>query len=160
MSPGQSQSKLLQRQKQIDYGKNTVGYEKYLQLVPKSKRGPTDPKTPNIYVSNSKRAFDGMVKKWRRELHRYDRENIRNFQVSSSFDDYAVVYSAETSCILKKYHITPVRKHSEFHVKKVGKVLKVLKCSYCRTSPRATLFFWCKLLNSQRGTCSLLYTLM
>ena len=68
MSPGQSQSKLLQRQKQIDYGKNTVGYEKYLQLVPKSKRGPTDPKTPNIYVSNSKRAFDGMVKKWRREL--------------------------------------------------------------------------------------------
>ena len=54
MSPGQSQSKLLQRQKQIDYGKNTVGYEKYLQLVPKSKRGPTDPKTPNIYVSNLK----------------------------------------------------------------------------------------------------------
>ena len=99
MSPGQSQSKLLQRQKQIDYGKNTVGYEKYLQLVPKSKRGPTDPKTPNIYVSNSKRAFDGMVKKWRRELHRYDRENIRNFQVSSSFDDYAVVCSAETSCM-------------------------------------------------------------
>ena len=86
----------------------------------------------------------------RRELHRYDRENIRNFQVSSSFDDYAVVYSAETSCMrrcccvsttnIEKISHNSSQKALRFHVKKVGKVLKVLKCSYCRTSTRATLF--------------------
>lgn len=96
MSHGRGQSKALQRQKQIDYGKNTVGYEKYLKLVPKSKRGPTDPKTPNIYISMSKRAFDGMVKKWRRELHRYDRENVGAFQ-GNSLDECAEVYSADRS---------------------------------------------------------------
>jgi len=96
MSQRPSQSKILQRQKQIDYGKNTVGYEKYLKLVPRSKRGPTDPKTPNIYISNSKRAFDGIVKKWRRELHRYDRENVGNFLVNNS-EECAMAYSPEAS---------------------------------------------------------------
>jgi len=96
MSQRPSQSKILQRQKQIDYGKNTVGYEKYLKLVPRSKRGPTDPKTPNIYISNSKRAFDGIVKKWRRELHRYDRENVGNFLVNNS-EECAMAYSPEVS---------------------------------------------------------------
>lgn len=27
--------RLAQRQKQIDYGKNTLGYQRYLQLIPK-----------------------------------------------------------------------------------------------------------------------------
>lgn len=76
--------------------KNTVGYEKYLKLVPRSKRGPTDPKTPNIYISNSKRAFDGIVKKWRRELHRYDRENVGNFLVNNS-EECTMAYSPGAS---------------------------------------------------------------
>lgn len=61
-----------QRQKQIDYGKNTLGYQRYTKEVPREKRGKADPCTPDIHSNVSKRAFDGQVKVWRRCLHMYD----------------------------------------------------------------------------------------
>jgi len=64
--------RLNSRQKQIDYGKNTVGYEKYLLEVPKNMRKKGDPKTPDKYQKCSKRSWDGQIKKWRRQLHQYD----------------------------------------------------------------------------------------
>ncbi|GLJ40568.1 hypothetical protein SUGI_0837350 [Cryptomeria japonica] len=66
------QHKLSQRQKQIDYGKNTLGYERYLELVPRNKRLKNDPHTPEIKQVCSKRSWDGQVKKWRRRLHEFD----------------------------------------------------------------------------------------
>lgn len=64
--------KLDQRQKQIDFGKNTLGYAAYLRDIPRHQRSPEDPVTPDKSKGCSKRAFDGMIKKWRRELHRWD----------------------------------------------------------------------------------------
>ena len=64
--------KLNQRQRQIDYGKNTLGYARYLELVAKSDRKASDARTPDIHAPLSKRAFDGVVRKWRRFLHAYD----------------------------------------------------------------------------------------
>ncbi|KAH9315406.1 hypothetical protein KI387_024033 [Taxus chinensis] len=64
--------KLTQRQKQIDYGKNTLGYERYLELVPRNRRLKGDPQTPEIKQVCSKRSWDGQVKKWRRRLHEFD----------------------------------------------------------------------------------------
>ena len=64
--------KLRQRQRQIDYGKNTLGYARYRELVAKSARRSSDAWTPNIRAGMSKRAFDGAVRKWRRLLHAYD----------------------------------------------------------------------------------------
>ncbi|KAL4421471.1 hypothetical protein ABPG75_010762 [Micractinium tetrahymenae] len=65
--------RLAQRQKQIDMGKNTLGYQRYRQAVPREKRNrKTDPITPNVYQVCSKRAFEGQVKKWRRMLHSWD----------------------------------------------------------------------------------------
>ena len=64
--------RLAIRQKQIDYGKNTVGYDAYVELVPRDRRGLTDPQTPDIRSSCSRRSWDGQIKKWRRLLHAYD----------------------------------------------------------------------------------------
>ncbi|GAB4822709.1 hypothetical protein N2152v2_009755 [Parachlorella kessleri] len=65
--------RIAQRQKQIDLGKNTLGYQRYRQQVPRDKRrARQDPGTPDVYQIASKRSFDGQVKKWRRMLHEWD----------------------------------------------------------------------------------------
>ncbi|KAL4855654.1 IMPACT family member in pol 5'region [Chlorella vulgaris] len=57
--------RLAQRQKQIDLGKNTLGYQQ-------GRNKKQDPMTPDVYQMCSKRAFEGQVKKWRRQLHTWD----------------------------------------------------------------------------------------
>ena len=66
--------RLSQRRKEIAYGKNTLGYERYLRMVPKEKRRhPRDhPPTPDPTRKYSKRQFDGIVRAWRRKLHDWD----------------------------------------------------------------------------------------
>lgn len=66
---------LSRRQKQIDYGKNTVAYERYVEMVPRSERTRDHPRTPNKYGKYSRRAFDGLVRIWRKQLHYYDPPN-------------------------------------------------------------------------------------
>lgn len=63
---------LVRRQKQIDYGKNTLCYENYLKQVPKEKRTKDHPKTPPKHIKYSRRAWDGVVKVWRKQLHCFD----------------------------------------------------------------------------------------
>ncbi|EDX15868.1 GD15074 [Drosophila simulans] len=63
---------LSRRQKQIDYGKNTAAYERYVEMVPKAERTRDHPRTPNKHGKYSRRAFDGLVKIWRKSLHIYD----------------------------------------------------------------------------------------
>ncbi|KAK9509188.1 hypothetical protein O3M35_006556 [Rhynocoris fuscipes] len=63
---------ISRRQKQIDYGKNTIGYERYRQLVPKESRKKMHPRTPPLNLKFSRRAWDGLVKVWRQRLHFWD----------------------------------------------------------------------------------------
>ncbi|CAH4028486.1 histone RNA hairpin-binding protein [Pieris brassicae] len=63
---------LQRRQKQIDYGKNTVGYQNYLSEVSISDRAKDHPKTPDKYSKYSRRSWDMLIKIWRKKLHEYD----------------------------------------------------------------------------------------
>ena len=54
--------RLEQRQKKIEMGKNTLGYENYLRQVPKHRRKRGDPQTPDIHMVASKRQWDGIAK--------------------------------------------------------------------------------------------------
>jgi len=66
------------RQKDIDYGKNTMGYQNYVELVPKEKREKSDPRTPEKFIKYSRRSWDQQVKLWRLKLHAYDPNDGEN----------------------------------------------------------------------------------
>jgi len=79
--------RIAQRQKQLDIGKNTPGYARYLEAVPKNQRKKGDPKTPNKYQVCSKRSWDGQVRKWRRQLHVYDPPGLADSTADQDLDD-------------------------------------------------------------------------
>lgn len=80
------QHKLQQRQKQIDFGKNTIAYMRYSSEVRRRDRLPSDPWTPDIAEPYSKRCFDGKVKDWRRKLHLWENQHPAEVPGSTTSD--------------------------------------------------------------------------
>ena len=87
-------ARLQARLKQISYGKNTTGYDNYIQAVPKHLRqGYTQhPRTPDPTEKQSKRSFDGRIKAWRRMLHTFDPAYLEvGDDLESKFDSTLLV---------------------------------------------------------------------
>ncbi|CAH8572620.1 unnamed protein product [Dicrocoelium dendriticum] len=81
------QLELLRRQKDIDMGKVTERYAEYVLSIPKPERARHHPRTPNKFRKVSRRAWDGMIRKWRKHLHNFDDANFEESwrSLSSSY---------------------------------------------------------------------------
>jgi len=74
------------RQRQVDIGKARSEYIRYESFVPKERRTPTRPRTPDPSARVSKRQFDRQLSEWRRLLHEYDDPNAPPEEESPAAD--------------------------------------------------------------------------
>ncbi|CEM35378.1 unnamed protein product [Vitrella brassicaformis CCMP3155] len=66
------QNRAKKRTFQVVLVKKTEGYRNYVRLVPKHRRGPFDPKTPDAAARVSNKQFNDQLSFWRQALHMYD----------------------------------------------------------------------------------------
>ena len=60
---------LVRRAKQIESGRNTAVYDRYVKTVEKEDRAGWMPRTPDMNRKYSRRHWDGMVKEWKKSIH-------------------------------------------------------------------------------------------
>lgn len=86
---------IRRRQKQIDYGKNTIGYQNYIKKVTPNRRNRKDIFTPNKFCKFSRRSWDQQIKIWRKRIHEYDEptsisdasnERVHTFKKTLNFE--------------------------------------------------------------------------
>ncbi|CAH8832234.1 unnamed protein product [Trichobilharzia szidati] len=90
------QMELLRRQKDIDMGKVTERYAEYVLSIPKPERQKYHPRTPNKFRKVSRRAWDGMIRKWRKHLHNFDDLNFEDTWRSLSTADLSSNFSGSS----------------------------------------------------------------
>ena len=73
----------------VMFGKNTAGYDEYCKQVPREKRRLRcleHPQTPPHTLDIPNRRWQGMVKAWRRALHKFDPPDLKDADVHKPQD--------------------------------------------------------------------------
>ncbi|CAH8456673.1 unnamed protein product [Schistosoma turkestanicum] len=117
------QMELLRRQKDIDMGKVTERYAEYVLSIPKPERQKYHPRTPNKFRKVSRRAWDGMIRKWRKHLHNFDDLNFEDTwrslstDLSSNFSGSSWVLgsgaSSDTENVNPETYCIPLANHNQ-----------------------------------------------
>ena len=105
-----------QRLKQITWGKNTLGYDRYTALVPRHERrrdDATTPVTPDHTRVLAKRRWDGLVSAWRRALHAYDPPVAAAAAVQPLAAQHAAVAEAEAALAALRRRVSAARAAEE-----------------------------------------------
>lgn len=95
---------LSRRQKQIEYGYNTLDYSQYKNTVPLSQRCPSDPRTPNVQRKYSRNIWDGLIKDWKVGIHDWARRNPVNSDIhdNTSTNTESISFISDNVCQLPK----------------------------------------------------------
>lgn len=81
------QHRIEQRQKQIDFGKNTVAYDRFIEVCPRHSRRKGDPMTPLPHQICSKRSFMGQVTNWKKKVYQYVIDMDKRAREEQNADD-------------------------------------------------------------------------
>jgi len=74
--PSEWSARFNRREKQIQVGKNTEGYQGLMKFREKHGRNHGEPQTPRVAELSSKRQFDGRLSHWRILLHAFSCHNL------------------------------------------------------------------------------------
>lgn len=109
----QKAARVAKRQADIDKGKNTAGYEAYRLQVPlasRQLRSMDTPATPQPTWDVSVKRWQGMVRAWRKALHRYDPPEMQTVAVPMVQDEeFSPVSMKDDRSALFESSSTPVR---------------------------------------------------
>merc|ERR1712018_762367 len=106
---------LERRQKQIDYGKNTLAYDEYIKKVPKINRAYFLPRTPDKTIKYSRRQWDGLIKAWKLQIHSWNQDK-HSYPVEK--------WSDNDSDVTKCSRRSPTKRHLFKGGKKSSKIRK------------------------------------
>eukprot|EP01138_Halocafeteria_seosinensis_P009592 gb/GECG01009802.1/.p1 GENE.gb/GECG01009802.1/~~gb/GECG01009802.1/.p1 ORF type:complete len:282 (+),score=31.78 gb/GECG01009802.1/:1-846(+) len=127
--PEDDPHRIQQRQRQIDFGKNTAGYDRYIKLVPKHKRKPTDPQTPNPTRKYSKRMWDSMVRTWRKRLHQWDPpEEECQYDLFAELEKGKTVSRSNYPITITMYCISPQKGNAVYEENKLITIRQRQRC--------------------------------